>query len=324
VRYPSRPSDGPPVTPSGDPATWFVTGAGGLLGAAFCTALRSAGHRVVASRRVHPVPDGVSAVDVDLAAPFDADRVLDAAGATHVLHAAALTDVDACETRRLEAYRLHVQAAGRLAAAANRRGSHFVMISTDQLWRELSGGPASECLPPDPVNVYGATKAAGEVRTLDVHPGALVVRTNFFGASTPWRHSASDRILSVLATGDHYPGFADVWFTPIGLPLLCRYLLSAVERDARGVLHLGGGERISKLGFARLVARHHGYPEHLIEARSLSAAALPASRPLDMSLDSAGAARLLGTLLPSVQDSIDAVYGRVRDPCYPSSESRIA
>jgi dTDP-4-dehydrorhamnose reductase len=290
---------------------WLVTGASGLLGSALCGHLLGAGCGVVAVRHRDPAPDGADEAVLDLAEPFDAVGLLRRSGATHVIHAAALTDVDRCETDEVTARRLHVDAARALADAARRRGAPFVSISTDQLWADLSA-PATEEIPPAPLNAYGRTKAAGERAVLDAHPGALVVRTNFFGAGTPRRRSASDRIVDTLAAGGRYRGFADVWITPIGLPLLVPSLRALTDHGAAGIVHLGGADGVSKLEFARRIAAHLGYAVESVEQGSVGTAALAAPRPTGMLLDSTRAERLLGRRMPSLAASIEAACGPPR------------
>ncbi|MEN3305263.1 MAG: dTDP-4-dehydrorhamnose reductase [Micromonosporaceae bacterium] len=291
------------------PQRWLVTGAAGLLGVVLCALLRGAGHEVVAVRHRHPVPPGAEEWPLDLTVGFDALGLVRGSGATHVVHAAALTDVDACQHRRPEAQRLHVDVTGQLAGAAAAAGRAFVLVSTDQLWGGGDPRPAVEGRPPAPVNIYGETKAAGERAALRAHPGVLVVRTNFFGASTPWRRSASDGILDVLRGGAGYRGFTDVWFTPIATPILCRLLLAAVADRITGVLHLAGAERISKYAFASRIAAHHGFPADRVRPGTVRGAALAAPRPAEMALDCGRARQLLGTAMPSVAQSMEAVYG---------------
>jgi dTDP-4-dehydrorhamnose reductase len=292
--------------------TWLVTGGAGLFGRAFCEHLRAAGHRVTVVRRRAAAGAGTHVLVADLSTDFDAGQLLERSGATHVVHAAALTDVDLCERRQRGAYRLHVDATRALAAAAHARAARFTLISTDQLWARLPR-PATESLPPTPVNTYGRTKAAGERVAMAACPDALVVRTNFFGAGTESRRSSSDRIVDALSTGQTYRGFADVWFTPIGLPLLCRLLLDIVAVAATGIVHVGGGERLSKLDFARRIAAHYGFPPDRVAPASVATAPLAAPRPRDMSLDSTRAARLVGRPMPSVAESIAAVFASNTD-----------
>lgn len=296
------------------PASWLVTGASGLLGRALCAHLLASGDRVSAVRRTHPVPAGARDIRADLGSAFDPADWLADGDVTHVVHAAALADVDRCESDEEAARRLHVDATRCLARAAAAHRARFVFVSTDQLWGQLSG-PAAEDLAPAPVNAYGRTKADAERAALAACPDALVVRTNFFGPGPPWRRSASDRVVDALSAGRTYHGFTDVFHTPIAVPLLCRLLVALLDAAASGIVHVGGGERVSKFEFARRVAAHVGLSPERVRPRSVRAAALTAPRPAEMSLRSGRAERLVLAPMPSLDHSLRAAYGRpARDP----------
>jgi dTDP-4-dehydrorhamnose reductase len=296
---------------------WLVTGASGLLGRDLCERLVSAGHVVVAVRRDHAVDvRGVDDLVIDLAEPGAVSGLVEKTGATHVVHAAAVTNVDACERNELAAHHLHVDVAEELATDAARHGARFVYISTDHLW-DGQLAMVSEDTPRAPLNAYARTKAAGEDAVQAAHEGALVVRTNFFGNGPPWRASLSDWILDGLAKSRQIPAFADVYYTPIALPLLCTILTDVVALDVAGVLHLAGGERISKLEFALALAAATGAPTSGILATSIADADLGAPRPRDMSLDCSRAAAVLGRPMPTVMTSIDAVLRNRQSPTSP-------
>lgn len=271
--------------------------------------LAQEGRTVVAARRTHPVRgNGITEITVDLRRDSHIHGLVERWDATHVVHAAALTDVDRCERDQAEARRLHIEVPRMLAEQAARHGSRFVFVSTDQLWRG-DRSYVSEVAPPEPVNVYARTKAAGESAVLGIDDSNLVIRTNFFGGSRPWRRSSSDSVIEALRGGRPYRGFHDVWFTPLALPLLCEYLVEVTERGVDGILHLGGADRISKLDFARLVATHNGFGAEDVVSCSVNDSDLIAARPRDMSLDCSRASGILGRPMPSIWQSIERVYG---------------
>lgn len=290
---------------------WLVTGASGLLGRAACELLAAEGHHVVAVRNTHPVGvDGVEDIAVDLTAE-DASRVLvERVSPTDVLHAAGLTDVDRCEAMPDLARRIHVDASGAVASAAKDVGARFVHISTDHLWDGTSAY-VDESTPPRPMNVYAATKLAGERAALDAHDEALVIRTNFFGKGPPWRASLSDWIIRELAMPRDVRAFADVFFTPIHLRLLITATTDLLDLGAVGIVHVAGSERVSKFDFAVRVADRFGYERrHVLEA-SVRDAHLSAARPSDMSLSTERAAGLLGAPLPDVDTSLTALADEI-------------
>lgn len=284
--------------------TWLVTGASGLLGHALCSFVAERGERVVGVRLGHPVDvEGVSEVVADLTDRSAVAELMAMHRPDVVVHAAGLTDVDACERAPDLAHRLHVEATGTLATIAAHAGAAFLHISTDHLWD--GGKPmVSESEPPCPLNAYARTKLQGEEAALAGHPSALVLRTNFFGEGRPWRRSFSDWVLTGLSEGKNLRMFTDVFFTPIALGHLCPLLVEMADLKAQGIYHLAGGERLSKYEFGRLMARTFGFSESLIEPGNIANANLAAPRPRDMSLDCGKAAALLGRPLPGASAGI--------------------
>jgi dTDP-4-dehydrorhamnose reductase len=92
----------------------------------------------------------------------------------------AATDIEACERDPALAHRLNTEMAQGVARAAAETGARLLHLSTDAVFDGADGSYREDQLPA-PLNVYGKTKLAGEAAVSEAHPGALVVRTNFFG-----------------------------------------------------------------------------------------------------------------------------------------------
>jgi dTDP-4-dehydrorhamnose reductase len=284
---------------------WLIIGASGLLGHHLCRHLLGAGHAVAAVRRSHPMEmPGLLEIEADILRRGTCARLVRELRPRVTVYAAGLTDVDACERREAEALSIHAEAAAEAAEAA--KGAPFVYVSTDHLW---AGDRAlvTEDEKPHPVNAYARTKLAGERAVTAAHPAALILRTNFFGEGRPWRRSLSDWILGTLRAGRPLSAFTDVHFTPIEAGLLSGLVKDCVAREAQGILHLCGGERLSKFDFARRLAVAGGYRPELVEAAEIRTQRLAAPRPGDMSLDTTKAARLLGRPLPDIDLSFRAL-----------------
>jgi dTDP-4-dehydrorhamnose reductase len=219
------------------------------------------------------------------------------------LHAAGLTNVDGCEANEPLALRLHAAAARELATAALAVSASPVLISTDHLWRGTVPLVAEDA-PLQPMNAYARTKAAGEREFLAAAPGALVLRTNFFGPGRPWRQSLSDWIAGKLKAGEPVKAFDDVFFTPIALPYMTAAIAALVAGGAKGIFNLAGSERVSKFAFARRFCDANGMDCDLIQHASVADAALQAPRPRDMSLSTDKIAAFLGRKMPSLDESL--------------------
>jgi dTDP-4-dehydrorhamnose reductase len=294
------------VGPEGK-SSWLITGASGLLGHQLCRQLVGRGHRVVGLAHRHQIAvSGIETIACDLENEGTARKLVEQVRPDVVLHAAGLTSVDGCERDPALAARIHVAVSEELADVANRTGARNVLVSTDHLWDGKKAN-VTEDEPTNPLNVYGRTKADGEIAVLSANPATMIVRTNFFGFGPPWRKSLSDWLLGILRAGNPVPAFCDVYFTPIALPHLCQAIEEMVDKNASGVFHVAGGERVSKFVFAARLAEHFGFPKTLVKESRLADARLGAARPLDMSLSTAKIAAFLGRPMPNLADNLSAL-----------------
>ncbi len=106
-----------------------------------------------------------------------------------IIHCAAMTKVDDCETKRDLAFRLNEAGSRNVALAAKSCGARLMAISTDYVF---SGEPPQEPWEwretdePRPRTVYGASKFAGERAILSVLPDAAILRIAWlYGAGGP-------------------------------------------------------------------------------------------------------------------------------------------
>lgn len=123
--------------------------------------------------------------DITDAAAFDA--LLARERPDVVVHAAAFTAVDRCETQRDEAFRLNAFGTANVASACHRHGVRLVAISTDYVFDGASDRPYTEYdRPTGGATVYGQSKFAGE-EAVRVHcPDHVIARISWlYGAGGP-------------------------------------------------------------------------------------------------------------------------------------------
>jgi dTDP-4-dehydrorhamnose reductase len=142
----------------------LVTGASGQLGREVVDAF--AGHDVV--------PSDQPALDVG-----DRERVLQFVGAVRpdvVVHTAAWTDVDGCESDPDRAFRVNALGTRNVVEAARLVGARVCYMSTDYVFDGTAGRPYTEWDVPNPVSVYGRSKLGGEA---ELAPADTSVRTSW-------------------------------------------------------------------------------------------------------------------------------------------------
>jgi dTDP-4-dehydrorhamnose reductase len=123
-----------------------------------------------------------SRAQLDITDDAAVGRVLAETQADWVVNAAAYTAVDRAEDEPDLAREVNDTAVAGLARAAKREGSRLLHLSTDFVFDGKAGRPYEPDHPTRAVNVYGATKCAGEKHVLEGGTG-LVLRTSWVYAA---------------------------------------------------------------------------------------------------------------------------------------------
>jgi dTDP-4-dehydrorhamnose reductase len=100
-----------------------------------------------------------------------------------VVNAAAYTAVDQAETDRDLTYAVNARGPGLMAEACASNGIPLVHISTDYVFNGAKAGPWIEDDAVEPINVYGASKEAGERAVRAAHDGHVILRTSWLYAA---------------------------------------------------------------------------------------------------------------------------------------------
>ncbi len=158
----------------------LVTGGKGMLGRTLQRELGTRdGHEII----VADIPEW----DITDSEGFMAKTL--AARPDAIIHCAAMTKVDDCETNRDAAFRLNEEGSRNVALAAKACSARLIAISTDYVF---SGEPPrepwawSETDIPRPRTVYGLSKYAGEQMVTMLYPEAVVLRIAWlYGSGGP-------------------------------------------------------------------------------------------------------------------------------------------
>jgi dTDP-4-dehydrorhamnose reductase len=290
----------------------LITGASGLLGANLLLTARASHQLIAVSHRHRLHLDGAKCIQADLAQPETARELIRMHRPQAIVHCAALTDVDVCEEHPDRAERLNAEAPGWLAEACAATGTRLIHISTDAVF-DGERGNYSEGDVPRPVNAYGASKLRGEQAVLSANPSALVIRTNIFGWNSQPKLSLSEWFLDRLRRGERCTGFTDVSVSPLAADDLAARILQLLSMPVTGVLHVAGGEAITKYEFGRRVADAFGLSPDLVVPGSVDASPLRARRPHRLTLDVGSAETALGAPLPRLEPSLRRWREQERD-----------
>lgn len=283
----------------------LLTGAGGFLGRYLHAEAARRRMEVIALSRRPAQERGWRAVD--LALPGAAARLVEELRPEAVLHAGALARIHQCAREPGLARRVNGEATAELAWAARAAGAQFLYVSTDQVFSGTRApyGPGD---PPEPVSVYGESKALGEEGAAAA--GGRIVRIALlYGKSADGATGASDALLAALARGERPVLFSDEFRTPLAVDEAAGALLDLLESAGGGTWHLGGPERLDRSALGRLVCRAAGLDEGRLEAGLREQSPEHAGRPPDLSMLSAAAYARLAQKPSRPWDALRRIYG---------------
>ena len=269
----------------------LVTGTDGQLGADVVTELKKRHvDAITASRRQFDITDEVVVRSFIISTHPDA-----------VIHCAAYTAVDKAEDEPDLCRRVNADGTRNIAAACRDAGAKMIYISTDYVFPGVGMTPYEPGDPTGPLNVYGASKLAGEQAVKDLLERYFIVRISWvFGANgknfvkTMLRLAQSHKELNVVNDQTGSPTYtADL------APLLC----DMAETEKYGVYHATNEGFCSWAQFAEEIFKD---AELNVRVNPIPTSAYPlkATRPLNSRLskaclDAAGFKRL-----PSWRDAV--------------------
>jgi dTDP-4-dehydrorhamnose reductase len=225
-----------------------LTGAHGQLGMSLLPYLERHGEVTALTR-----------ADCDLSSPDAIRKMMAELRPEVVVNAAAYTQVNDAETNREAAYALNCTAPATLAAEARRTGAMFVHYSTDYVFDGRQPGEYTESDEPAPLNVYGASKLAGERAVAEAGGRFLILRTSWVYSAT-----GTNFLLTIrrLASEREELKIVD---DQVGSPTSAAQLARATEELIRqyashktstfpcGLYHATAADSVSWYGFARAI-----------------------------------------------------------------------
>ena len=280
----------------------LLTGRNGQVGWELERALPALGELIATDRAI-----------LDLADPDAIRRAVRDAKPAVIVNAAAYTAVDRAESELEQAMRINGIAPGVLAEEAKRLGALLVHYSTDYVFDGRKGEPYSEDDEPKPINVYGASKLAGERAIKASGCRYLILRAswvyaprgrNFFLAIAK-RAQAQERLRVV----DDQTG------VPTSAEFLATWTVAILMRphpDGEGYLyHMVPNGQVTWCGFARSIVALLGL-EVDVDAIGTAQYPTPAARPAHSVLDNRRIANVFGFELPSWDALLGSCVRRYR------------
>ena len=207
------------------------------------------------SRVLEPRADvaGFDLPDLDISDAAAVQSCLAATRPTHVINAAAYTDVEGAEDDREGAFRANDTGARVVAEAARAHGLPVAHISTDFVFGGAQQTPYEPDEPVAPNGVYAESKAAGETAVREANPHHFIVRTAWLYG--PGGNNFVEKILAAAQSRPSLKVVDDEVGSPTHTIDLAKAVVALCDTDAWGTYHAVNGGSCSRFEFATEVLR---------------------------------------------------------------------
>lgn len=290
----------------------LITGSNGLLGQKIVKLCVKRGLNFIATSKGdnrNPECPTTNYVSLDITNPIEIAQLFDFYYPTHVIHTAAITNVDYCENNQEECQLVNVIATQNLFEASKRFQAHFQFLSTDFVFDGLKGN-YKEDDKVGPLSVYAQSKVDGEncllnndytnwsiARTIIVYGnGNNLSRTNLI----LWSKDA-------LAKGDEIKVVDDQFRAPTWADDLAWGCLAIVEKNQIGIFHLSGPETFSILEIVHKVADYYKLPKDKIVPIKSDTLNQPAKRPPKTGFDLSHSRAVLGYNPKTLEETFNLI-----------------
>lgn len=263
----------------------LITGAGGLFGSKLAQTALKAQHEVYSLDYQH-APQYGTPILVDISDETSVRQAFDKTKPDIVVHAAALTDVDKCETDKQLAWKINTEGTQNIANASQNNKAFLIYISTDYVF-DGEKGLYTETDPPAPIDYYGTTKLKGEEHIKKTNKEYCIARTSVVYGSTPAAGKTNFAlwIITKLKNNEKIKIVTDQWNSPTLNTNLADMTLEIAEKKLTGIYHLSGATRINRYDFSKLIAQTFNLNTELVAPALSQDFNWPAQRPKDSSLN---------------------------------------
>lgn len=245
----------------------LLTGANGLLGRCMLREFSAAGIDITGCGH-RELAEGMRALDTtDREA---VRRELAKGGYSHIINCAAERDPDSCLRDPERAYRLNAVAVEYLAAAANESGATLCHISTDYVFDGVNP-PYKEDDCPNPINLYGRSKLAGEFAARCARSHLVLRIPALYRLDLNDQRNCLVGFIRAIREKERVEqdGCCVRYYTLADeVAAATRFLL---QRNATGIIHLSSQTPTTKADFLRDICKIIGHnPSKIINVAALS------------------------------------------------------
>jgi dTDP-4-dehydrorhamnose reductase len=200
-----------------------------------------------------------------------------------IIHAAANTNVDQCELDQDSAYLVNALGTRNVAVVASMVGAKLVYMSTDYVFSGKLGRPYTEFDEPEPLNVYGRSKLAGERFVVSLGSRYFIIRTSWLYG--PHGKNFVQTMLNLGREKDEIAVVNDQVGSPTYTKDLANFINWLIKTELYGIYHASNKGECSWFDFARKIFYLAGLKHIKVRPVTSKEINRPAPRPAYSVLD---------------------------------------
>jgi dTDP-4-dehydrorhamnose reductase len=233
----------------------FIIGGSGVVGSELINQFIKNNDDVYFTYFQNKIEQNNNGIRLDITNKKDTIDIIKKINPDIVIHTAALTNVDLCETNNKLACMINVDGTKNVVEGCKITGSKIVYISTSFVF----DGKKSEYYEDDqisPATYYGITKYSAEQYVIKSELPYLILRTDQpYCWTKNWQHINSViRVIKTLKVGNELKEIIDWYNTPTYVPDFGRAVLELIDRKLTGIYHVVGSDYVNRLEWSLLVA----------------------------------------------------------------------
>lgn len=248
--------------------------------------------------------------DADIRDAQQVERLVAGSRPAWIVLTAAFTDVDGSEREPDKAFAVNEHGTRNVANAAKRHSGRLLYVSTDYVFDGNGVRPYEPDHAIKPINIYGESKARGELAVRDNLEHWCIARTSWlFGASGA---SFPEKILRAAETRPELSVVSDQVGSPTYTRDLAQAIRSLVHANAQGIVNVTNSGTCSWFDFAVEILRQAGRSSVTVKPINTVQSARAAKRPA-YSVLSPEPLRALGISVRHWQEALDAYLKEMRE-----------
>lgn len=294
----------------------LITGSNGLLGQKLVELLINTKNiQVIATARGNnrlPFTEGYEYQSMDITSREQVQEVVANVMPNVIIHTAAMTNVDQCESEKDACWAQNVSSVEYLIDACSKIDCFLLHVSTDFIFDGKSG-PYKEDAEANPISFYGWSKYAAEKLVTNSSVRWGIARTVLvYGIAHDM--SRTNIILWVkksLEDGKNIKVVTDQWRTPTLAEDLAKGCALIAEQEAEGVFNISGKDFLTPYEMAIMTADYFKLDKSLISQADSTTFSQPAKRPPRTGFDLSKSQQVLGYEPVRFVEGIEVLAGQI-------------